>query len=240
MVFMKKNYIFFDLGYTLVQLKREEKLLKILKEYNVEIPLAELDKAFHVTDKLFMREYAGVLGKERDGYMHWYMGFLLNYLNKRLPILEISDKFFEAQFKIKDQWHVYDFAHKTLEELKQRSFGLGIISNWDPSAREVLEKNRLLDYFDNIVISSEVKYEKPDPRIFEIAFEEAGVSPGDCLYVGDNYYDDVIGSRNVGMDAVVINRFGRLGIEELDDCIVISDVSEVPALLQKGTDKMVG
>ena len=48
-----------------------------------------------------------------------------------------------------------------------------------------------------------------------------------CIYVGDNYYDDAVGSRKVGMPALIINRFGLLGTEEITDCPLISDMSEV-------------
>ncbi len=50
---------------------------------------------------------------------------------------------------------------------------------------------------------------KPQPRIFEIAIEEAGVPPDQILYVGDNPEDDIKGANNMGIDAVLINRPGR-------------------------------
>ena len=114
-----------------------------------------------------------------------------------------------------------------LDALKQKSIGLGIISNWDCTARGILSAAGLIDYFDHIIISCEVDCSKPDPAIFNLAFQKAAVSARDCIYIGDNYYDDAVGSQKVGMPALIINRFGSLGVEEIKDCPVISDISEI-------------
>ena len=73
-----------------------------------------------------------------------------------------------------------------------------LISNWDPSCRSVLEQNGLTPYLDPILVSSEVGVEKPDRRIFEKALELSGEDPRECLYVGDNYYDDGVGALKWG------------------------------------------
>jgi len=98
---------------------------------------------------------------------------------------------------------------------------MGIISNWDHSARGLLAAHGLTGFFDPIVISSEVGCEKPSERIFRIALEKAGVPAERCLYVGDNYYDDAVGCRKVGMRPLILNPYGRLGIEEIEDCPLI-------------------
>ncbi len=75
--------------------------------------------------------------------------------------------------------------------------------------------------------------EKPDRKIFEHALTAMGIEPQAALMVGDNYYDDVVGARSVGMDAVLINRFGRVGIEEIHDCWVFPDVCAVVEFIQR-------
>ena len=112
--------------------------------------------------------------------------------------------------------------------MKRDSIGLGIISNWDDTARNVLNGTELNEYFDPIIISSEVNCKKPDPKIFELALDKAGVSAGECIYVGDNYYDDAVGSRAVGMQSLILNRFGKLGVEEISDCPIIEHISQIP------------
>ena len=104
---------------------------------------------------------------------------------------------------------------------------MGVISNWDWTARDVLTAAGLIDYFDHLIISCEVDYIKPDSRIFDLALQTAGVNAGECVYIGDNYYDDAVGCRRVGMDALIINRFGFLGIEEIDNCKIIHHITEI-------------
>jgi FMN phosphatase YigB (HAD superfamily) len=51
--------------------------------------------------------------------------------------------------------------------------------------------------------------EKPDPRIFELALERAGVEPSDAAYVGDNPEFDVDPPAALGMFPVLVDRRGR-------------------------------
>ena len=68
---------------------------------------------------------------------------------------------------------------------------------------------------------------KPDSRIFELALQKEDISARQCRYIGDNYYDDALGSRKVGMQALILNRFGKLGVEEIEDCPVINRLSDI-------------
>jgi putative hydrolase of the HAD superfamily len=110
---------------------------------------------------------------------------------------------------------------------------MGVISNWDQSAREILRMHHLDRFFEHLIISSEVGWEKPQVEIFLKALRDAEVEPGESVYVGDNYYDDAVGSRKAGMDTIIVNRFGSLGVEELENCPVICDIRELDRVLDK-------
>lgn len=51
--------------------------------------------------------------------------------------------------------------------------------------RGELKKYDLEDYFDEIVVSSEVALIKPDPRIFEYLLEKLHVQPNECIFIDD-------------------------------------------------------
>ncbi|MDX2775794.1 HAD-IA family hydrolase [Streptomyces caniscabiei] len=70
--------------------------------------------------------------------------------------------------------------------LKERC-STALLSN-APSAllRGILAENDLERLFDQIVISSEVGYAKPDPGIFTIALDRLGVRPRDTVFIDDN------------------------------------------------------
>ncbi|MDA3941449.1 MAG: HAD-IA family hydrolase [Spirochaetia bacterium] len=221
----KKKYIWFDLGYTLLGLKRDTLFQNMLEELGFSIPTDQIEKAFHLTDKLFMRMYPGVLGKKRSFYMPIYMGNMIYTLGIRTdicPLYETWKKKLENPFKV---WAPFDYVKDELTRLSKEGYKLGVISNWDKTAVPLLEQFKLTSLFDNIIISSEVGYEKPSMEIFQIALKQASISIEDCLYVGDNYYDDGVGSRAVGMDFVIVNPYGKLGVEEIKDCNVILDIT---------------
>jgi HAD superfamily hydrolase (TIGR01549 family) len=90
-----------------------------------------------------------------------------------------------------------------------RDHRVGIITNNEH--REQTEKLEFLgirDLIDPLVVSAREKVAKPDPRIFQIALERAGVTPGESVMVGDSWRNDVLGARAVGIRPVWFNRFG--------------------------------
>ena len=224
---MSVSYIWFDMGYTLVYMQRELTYQQALKKLGVDATLADLEREFHVTDKQFMREYPGVFLNERGVYMPWFLGILNYRLGFRLDVCRLDSVWHGIQKEVENYWLPFDGVHEVLQNFKSDSIGLGIISNWDDTARNVLNGAELAEYFDPIIISSEVKCKKPHAEIFELALDRAGVTADQCIYVGDNYYDDAVGSRAVGMRALILNRFGKLGVEEIDDCPIIKHISEI-------------
>lgn len=228
---MTIDFVWFDLGYTLVYQEREEAFRRFLLEEGIVLGIERIERAYHLTDKLFMREYPGVLGREPDTFYPWYIGVLNHALGLRFDLDRQCRRLRELQGPPERSWRAFPEAASVLRELRSRSFGVGLISNWDRSARDVLTAAGLLPLLDPIVVSSEVGVAKPDPAIFRIALERAGIAPERCLYVGDNYYDDVVGSERAGMKSCLINRFGREGIEEIEGfgCdAVISSVGGLP------------
>ena len=93
-----------------------------------------------------------------------------------------------------------------LERLKARGVPISVVSNYGAHLIYTLYKLKIYDYFDFVIVSSIAGVAKPDPKIFEMAFEKAGITADQALYVGDNVTDDIEGANNVGMDAVLINR----------------------------------
>lgn len=233
---MAIQYIWFDLGYTLVYLERESAYREFLLEQGVERSHAEIEEAYHVTDKLFMRQYQGALGFGTGTFYPWYIGVLNYTLGVQFDLVSQCQRIREIEAREQSGWRAFPETLETLKALKEQHYGIGLISNWDLSARTVLEENGLLPYFDHIVISSEVGVAKPEEAIFRKALQQSGAPGEQCLYVGDNYYDDVLGSRQAGMDSYLINRFGKLGIEELEEAgpvPVLSSIGELPEVLKR-------
>ena len=224
---MNIKFVWFDVGYTLLYMQREITYQKALRKFDIEIPLADIEKEFHLTDKLFMRQFPGFFLQPREVFMPAYLGIMNYHMGLSVSIFEL-DACWETIKKDVDQyWLPFNGVAEVLSELKRKSIRLGVISNWDCTARDIISAAGLIDFFDHLVISCEVNCAKPDSRIFDLALQKASVEVGRCMYVGDNYYDDCLGSRKVGMKALIINRFGSLGVEEIDDCPIIHRLSDV-------------
>ncbi len=56
---MNISFVWFDIGYTLLYMQRETTYQKALREFGIDVPLEDIEIEFHLTDKLFMREYPG-------------------------------------------------------------------------------------------------------------------------------------------------------------------------------------
>jgi len=224
---MKISYIWFDIGYTLLRMKREVTYHQALKSFGVDVPVDTLEREFHWVDKLFMREYPGVFLKARGVYMPWFLGVLNYRLGVSLDVSQMDAAWEKIQKATEDYWIPIDNVHDVLKTLKNNALRMGVISNWDSTARNLLRHHGLIDYFDHCIISSEVGIDKPDPEIFNLAMGTADVAPQECVYIGDNYYDDAVGSRKAGMQTIIINRFDKLGIEEIQDVPIIQNLAQI-------------
>ncbi len=87
---------------------------------------------------------------------------------------------------------------------------LGLISNFDhpPHIRQVISEYGLNSLFKTIVISGDVGFKKPDPRIFSIALEETRLAPGEVVYIGDTE-EDVEGAKAAAIRPILIQRDGN-------------------------------
>jgi putative hydrolase of the HAD superfamily len=93
-----------------------------------------------------------------------------------------------------------------LRELRARGCRLVVVSNWDVSLHEMLERTGLAPLIDGAISSAEAGAAKPDPAIFAPALELAGVGPEHAVHVGDTPEEDVAGARAAGIRAVLLQR----------------------------------
>lgn len=120
----------------------------------------------------------------------------------------------------------YPESERVLEELRELGLNLYVVSNWDVQLEEVLENLGWTHYFDGIIASAAVGYEKPAPGIFEEALRMSGARREKVVHVGNDPVADAKGATACGIDAVFVNRSG----EEAPEAVaVMPDLSELPA-----------
>lgn len=89
-----------------------------------------------------------------------------------------------------------------LEYLKSEGIRTGVISNigWSGGAlKRRIERLLPEGEFEFIITSSEYAVRKPNPLIFKVALQKAGLKPDDVWFCGDNIKADVIGANGAGI-----------------------------------------
>ena len=127
-------------------------------------------------------------------------------------------------------WHVYDDVVPTLEQLRRDGARLGVVSNWDSRLPRLLEILDLAKYFETIGVSYHEKMEKPDPNFFLRVLDRLDGTPREAIHVGDLPELDFAGARAAGIDAVVLDRAGRL--EPTSG--TLPDLSGLPQIVRSG------
>jgi putative hydrolase of the HAD superfamily len=94
----------------------------------------------------------------------------------------------------------------TLLKLKNK-YKLGVISNGLAVKQwEKLVALGLHHFFDVVVTSQEVGYEKPKKEIFEIGIKKLKLKPEQCIMVGDRLDIDIAGAKLAGMKTIRIKK----------------------------------
>jgi putative hydrolase of the HAD superfamily len=106
------------------------------------------------------------------------------------------------------RFNAYPEVPEALARLRAGGARLAVVSNWDVSLHDVLERTGLRPLVDAVVISAEVGVAKPQPAIFHAALERLGATAADALHVGDSLELDVAGARAAGLRAVLVARDG--------------------------------
>jgi HAD superfamily hydrolase (TIGR01509 family) len=125
---------------------------------------------------------------------------------------------------------VSDQVPDLLENLKTSGFRLAVISNRRNPFDEQLEALGICSYFEYSLAAGDINAWKPDPTIFQHALAAMEIDPGQAIYVGDNYFADVIGAQRAGIQAVLID---PEGLFPEADCPVIHKISELELVLDQ-------
>jgi len=117
---------------------------------------------------------------------------------------------FDVFYAARNEVELFGDVLPALARLRGR-FRLMSLSNGNADLQVI----GLAPFFEHAVGAREAGAAKPDPRIFEVLLQRAGLEPAQVVYAGDDPYADVEGARAVGMRAVWVDRFGRPWPEQL-------------------------
>lgn len=126
--------------------------------------------------------------------------------------------------------HVPDDVVPTLERLRTLVPKLVVVSNANGVLHRLFDRIGLTRHFDVICDSCVEKVEKPDPRYFRIALDRAGARAETTTHVGDLYHVDVVGARNAGLGAILLD---QADLYEGVDCTRVRTLEELASEVEK-------
>lgn len=135
-----------------------------------------------------------------------------------------------ATFSTTSTYRLFPDVKPALTRIEGSGHRLGLISNFEGWLEQILVEQEVGESFDVTVISGVEGVEKPDPAIYELAVQRAGVDPSRCVHVGDSMALDVVPATEVGIKAVLLDRVGRYPDS---DHPKIGSLEELPDLISK-------
>jgi putative hydrolase of the HAD superfamily len=153
-------------------------------------------------------KHSGFAGMSKDPPAFW-LDYTLNLLKaagveeRALDYAHTLRQAFDERYK--PESYLHPEAHTVLRALREDGYTLGLVSNRAEELTPVATELGLSDYFHFTLSGGQVGSWKPDTRIFYRACELANAAPDECLYVGDNFYADVVGSLAAGLQPALLD-----------------------------------
>jgi HAD superfamily hydrolase (TIGR01509 family) len=125
------------------------------------------------------------------------------------------------------RFDAYPDARPALLGARAAGARIVVVSNWDVSLADVLERVGLAPLLDGVVTSAAVGAAKPAPEIFAHALGVAGVGAEHALHVGDTLDEDVRGAAACGIRAVLLRRGPSAGAPAPDGVPTLGDLAQL-------------
>ena len=139
--------------------------------------------------------------------------------------LKISDSFLSY---CSDKPGVLPGCYELLDYLKAEGYRLHICSNgFNEVQYKKLRASNLTDYFSTVVLSEDAPANKPSNRFFDYAFDVTKACKDSTLMVGDNYFADVCGALDYGIDACLYRRWNKTFVPDRDVTFVVNSLKEL-------------
>jgi putative hydrolase of the HAD superfamily len=197
------NFIYFDVGNTLLFANRD-RMLEPLHKDGIRPP-EELLLAVERRTKNEFDEIVEHGGKVDHGFWDIFYQRLFEELG--LADEPMRQKAI-ANTRLSSNWdQIRTGTRDALMRFADR-WPIAVISNADGKIADLLFRCGIGDCFRTITDSGIVGHEKPDPKIFAAALESLDAKPEESLYVGDVYAVDYCGATRAGMQAVLFDAPG--------------------------------
>lgn len=227
--------VFFDLYNTLAGFSppREQVQAQAARDFGFDLEAMGILRGYVEADNFMtkqngIRHVARLSEGEQQRFFAEYERLILEGAGAHISA-KLAGEIWRRVREIPYHLALFDDALPTLEAVKGRGKITGLISNISQDLVPLCERLGIKRHLDFIVTSHTAGSEKPHPKIFLKALEDAGVDPHEAIHIGDQYHGDIVGARAVGIYPILVDRDGLL--EGYDDVAHIARLDEVMRFL---------
>ena len=223
-MFQHKQHLFFDLDHTLWDFDKNSALTfkKIFELHNIAVKLEQFLDVYVPINLRYWKLYREEkIDKASLRFARLNDTFeMLSYKVSRDLIDQLSDDYISYLSTFN---HLFDGTLEILDYLNSK-YSLHIITNGFKEVQHgKLNASGISKFFETVTNSEMVGVKKPNPIIFNHALKISKASVENSLMIGDNLEADILGAKNIGMDAICYNYHN----DEIPD-----DILEIKHLLE--------
>ena len=205
------KHVFFDLDHTLWDYEKNstEALIELHSHFGLNefVTVNEFLKTYHKINEKFWHQFnSGQIDRE------YIIKYRFPQVLRKLKIFIEHEpsklhEFFLSNCSNRSE--VFPYCHETLTYLKEK-YPLAIITNGFPEAQyPKMKASNLEHYFDEVIISVEVGFRKPDKEIFDLSLAKMNAKAETSVMIGDNPKTDIRGAKDAGIQTIFFNPNGN-------------------------------
>lgn len=182
---MSIRAVFFDLGGVILRTEQTEPRTALAEGQG--LTYAEIEKLVFETDSS-RQASLGLISEAQ----HWHnVADSLNLSDDRIEYLR-------TEFFAGDR---LDLNLLALMRTLRPAIRVGLISNAWTGLRDWITAHKFADVFDDMLISAEIGFAKPDARIYQAAMHNLQVLPNESVFLDDTLRN-VEAAQKIGMHAI--------------------------------------
>lgn len=240
---MKIKTIFFDVYQTLLSIDYSVNneawnvFPRFLKTHGVQINTSQFREMVSLENQKY---YSAVQDTKMNSRHHNLFNSINTiFLNNNIKMgkKELLDLIWKFRKKHSSNLELYPKVKNMLNKLSKK-YILSTASYTQGSyTYKELKKLEIAQYFSYFIFSSDIGYRKTDQKFFRICLKKTKNKPDECIMVGDNYLQDVVSPKKIGLKAILIENpltNGRNIIKAVkpDSVVKLKDISRLPSVVE--------
>lgn len=229
--------ITFDLYGTLAGFtpSRYEIQSKAASKFGLTLTEDDISQGYLKADEFMSKQNASspIRSMDNNEKLRFFAEYERLILSESEPSIELNtclNVWKEIQ-KIPYKLTVFNDVKPVLKTLREEGFILAVITNMNTTGTEILDQLGLTTHIDFAITSLDANAEKPDQRIFKLAFSKAECEPMENIHVGDQVLSDINGAKQIGSHYILIDRYSVN--EAFTDGPRITGLFQLPELINR-------